>query len=161
MPIQPDLFFLPALLPKQEFLSAPVPALYGPIAYREWKSQLERIHEVPRLSCVEETFQRLSLAQRNLAGPQAADKDKRPFYKWGAVEQGRCQLLCSQALHAMWRGRCWRRPVTAPSRPRQSLDLTEALNPQAYFLDTTCVKLHIHFPTFQWIGCCCGTRGAR
>ena len=110
---------------------------------------------------MEETFQRLSLAQRNLAGPQAADKDKRPFYKWGAVEQGRCQLLCSQALHAMWRGRCWRRPVTAPSRPRQSLDLTEALNPQAYFLDTTCVKLHIHFPTFQWIGCCCGTRGAR
>ena len=151
MPIQPDLFFLPALLPKQEFLSAPVPALYGPIAYREWKSQLERIHEVPRLSCVEETFQRLSLAQRNLAGRQAADKDKRPFYKWGAVEQGSYQLLCSQAPQAMWRGRCW----------RQSLDLTEALNPRAFFLDTTCVKRHIHFPAFQWIGCSCGTRRAR
>ena len=50
MPIQAELFFLPALLPEQEFLSAPVPALYGPIEYREWKSQLERIHEVPRLS---------------------------------------------------------------------------------------------------------------
>ena len=67
MPIQPDLFLLPALLPEQEFLSAPVPAVYGPIEYREWESQLERIHEVPRLSGVEETFQRLSLAQRNRA----------------------------------------------------------------------------------------------
>ena len=28
----------------------------------------------------------------------------------------------------------------------QSLDLTEALNLEAYFLDTTCVKRHIHFP---------------
>ena len=43
----------------------------------------------------------------------------------------------------------------------QSLDLTEALNLEAYFLDTTCVKLHIHFPAFQWTGCCCGTRRAR
>ena len=86
------------MVPEQEFLSGPVPTVYGPIEYREWKSQLERIHEVPRLSGVEETFQRLSLAQRNLAGRQAADKDKRPFYKWGAVEQGSYQLLCSQAL---------------------------------------------------------------
>ena len=38
------------MIPEQEFLSAPVPAVYGPIEYREWKSQLERIHEVPRLS---------------------------------------------------------------------------------------------------------------
>ena len=32
----------------------------------------------------------------------------------------------------------------------QSLDLTEALNLEAYFLDTTCVKLHIHFPV-DWV----------
>ena len=43
----------------------------------------------------------------------------------------------------------------------QSLDLTGALNLEAYFPDTTCVKPHIHFPAFQWIGCCCGTRRAR
>ena len=67
MPIHSDLFLLPALVPEQEFLSGPVPTVYGPIEYREWKSQLERIHEVLRLSGVEETFQRLSLAQRNLA----------------------------------------------------------------------------------------------
>ena len=95
MPIQPDLFLLPALVPEQEFPSVPVPTVYGPIEYREWKSQLERIHEVPRLSGVEETFQRLSLAQRNRVEQEAADKEKRPFYKWGAVEQGSYQLLCS------------------------------------------------------------------
>ena len=32
----------------------------------------------------------------------------------------------------------------------QSLDLTEALNLEAYFLDTTCVKPHIHFPV-DWV----------
>ena len=37
----------------------------GPVEFREWKKQLERIHEVLGLSGVEETFQRLSLARRN------------------------------------------------------------------------------------------------
>ena len=32
----------------------------------------------------------------------------------------------------------------------QALELTEALNLEAYFLDTTCVKLHIHFPV-DWV----------
>jgi len=32
----------------------------------------------------------------------------------------------------------------------QSLDLTEALHLEAYFPDTTCVKLHIHFPV-DWV----------
>jgi len=32
----------------------------------------------------------------------------------------------------------------------QTLELTEALNLEAYFLDTTCVKLHIHFPV-DWV----------
>ena len=32
----------------------------------------------------------------------------------------------------------------------QKLELAEALNLEAYFLDTTCVKLHIHFPV-DWV----------
>jgi hypothetical protein len=32
----------------------------------------------------------------------------------------------------------------------QRLELSEALNLEAYFLDTTCVKLHIHFPV-DWV----------
>jgi hypothetical protein len=32
----------------------------------------------------------------------------------------------------------------------QTLELAEALNLEAYFLDTTCVKLHIHFPV-DWV----------
>jgi len=32
----------------------------------------------------------------------------------------------------------------------QPLELTEALNLDAYFLDTTCVKLNIHFPV-DWV----------
>ena len=32
----------------------------------------------------------------------------------------------------------------------QPLELSEALNLEAYFLDTTCVKLHIHFPV-DWV----------
>ena len=83
----------------------------APFEYREWKNQLE-------------TFQSLSLAQRNLAEQQAAASD-------GTVQGG------------------------------QSLDLTEALNLRGYFPDTTCVKRHIHFPAFQWIGCYCGRRRAR
>ena len=81
MPTQLDLFLLPALVPEQEFLSCYVATVLGPIEYREWRSQLERIHEVLGLSRVEETFQRLSLAQRNQAEQQAAEKENRPFYQ--------------------------------------------------------------------------------
>ena len=68
-----DLSLLPELVPEQEFLSCYVATVLGPIEYREWKSQLERIHEVLGLSRVEETFQRLSLAQRNQEEQQAAE----------------------------------------------------------------------------------------
>jgi hypothetical protein len=47
---------------------------------------------------VEETFQRLSLAQRNQAGQRTAEKENRPFYQLSPVEQESCQRLCSQAL---------------------------------------------------------------
>ena len=207
MPTLPDLFLLPALVPEQEYLSGPVSTVYGPIEYREWKSQLERIDEVLRLSGVEETFQRLSLAQRNRAEQQAAEKEKRPFHQLGPVEQASYQRLCSQALRCtvartllgeslrgfgsrladspilQWFCRLDRLDaVRVPGKSAlqrysqwlpeedmrkvigtllaaagdgtaaggQPLELAEALNLEAYFLDTTCVPLHIHFPV-DWV----------
>ena len=98
MPTQPDLSLLPALVPEQEFLSSYVSTVLGPIEYRKWKGQLERIHELLGLSRVEETFQRLSLAQRNQAERHASEKENRQFYKWSPVEQESYQRLCSQVL---------------------------------------------------------------
>src|SRR6266436_3760696 len=98
MPTQPDLSLLPVLVPEQEFLSVYVTTVLGPIEYREWKKQLERIHEVLRFSGVEATFQRLSLAQRNQAEQRQAEKENRQFYEWSRVEQESYQRLCSQVL---------------------------------------------------------------
>jgi hypothetical protein len=203
-----DLSLLPALVPEQEFLSCYVPTVLGPIEYREWKSQLERIHEVLGLSRVEETFQRLSLAQRNQAEQRAAEKENRPFYQWSPVEQESYQRLCSQALrcnvartltgeslrdfgcrlaesgllqwfckldrvgmviripgksalqrYSQWLPEAEMRKVidtllAAASDDKiegeQALELASALDLEAYFLDTTCVKLHIHFPV-DWV----------
>jgi hypothetical protein len=207
MPTQPDLSHLPALVPEQEFLSCFVPTVLGPIEYREWKRQLERIHDLLRLSRVEETFQRLSLAQRNQAEQRKAEKETRPFYAWGPTEQESYQRLCSQALrcnvartltgeslrdfgcrlaesgllqwfckldrldtvripgksalqrYSQWLPETEMRKLidtllAAASEEQaageQSLELAEALDLEAYFLDTTCVKLHIHFPV-DWV----------
>jgi hypothetical protein len=98
MPTQPDLSLLPPLVPEQEFLSCYVSTVRGPIEDREWRRQLERINELLRQSRVEETFQRLSLAQRNQAEQRAAEKENRPFYAWSAVEQASYQRLCSRVL---------------------------------------------------------------
>jgi hypothetical protein len=203
-----DLSLLPELVPEQEFLSCYVATVLGPIEYREWKSQLERISEVLGLSRVEETFQRLSLAQRNQAEQQAAEKENRPFYQWSRVEQESYQRLCSQVLrcnvartltgeslrdfgcrlaesgllqwfckldrvgmeiripgksalqrYSQWLPEAEMRKVVdtllaaasdGHTGGEQSLDLASALNLEAYFLDTTCVKLHIHFPV-DWV----------
>ena len=203
-----DLSLLPALVPEQEFLSCYVPTVLGPIEYREWKSQLERIHELLGLSRVEETFQRLSLAQRNQAEQRAAEKENRPFYQWSPVEQESYQRLCSQVLrcnvartltgeslrdfgcrlaesgllqwfckldrvgmviripgksalqrYSQWLPEAEMRKVidtllAAASDDKiegeQALELASALDLEAYFLDTTCVKLHIHFPV-DWV----------
>src|ERR1035437_8861708 len=207
MPAQLDLSLLPALVAEQEFLSCYVATVLGPIEYREWKSQLERIHEVLGLSRVEETFQRLSLAQRNQSEQLAAEKENRPFYKLGPVEQGSYQRLSSQALrcnvartltgdslrdfgcrlsdsgllqwfckldrvgavripgksalqrYSQWLPEADMRKVIdtllaaasdGKAQGEQSLELAEALDLEAYFLDTTCVKLHIHFPV-DWV----------
>lgn len=198
---------LPALVPEQEFLSCYVPTVLGPIEYREWKSQLERIHELLGLSRVEETFQRLSLAQRNQAEQGAAAKENRPFYQWSPVEQESYQRLCSQALRcnvartltgeslrdfgcrlaesgllqwfckldrlglvripgksALQRYSQWlpepdmRKVIDTllaaasdgKAEGEQSLELASAMDLEAYFLDTTCVQLHIHFPV-DWV----------
>jgi hypothetical protein len=204
-----DLSHLPALVPEQEFLSCYVATVFGPIEYREWQSQLERIHELLGLSRVEETFQRLSLAQRNQAEQQAAEKENRPFYRWSPVEQESYQRLCSQVLrcnvarmltgeslrdfgcrlaesgllqwfcklervgiairipgksalqrYGQWLPEAEMRKVidtllAAASEGNkteceQTLELASALDLEAYFLDTTCVKLHIHFPV-DWV----------
>jgi IS5 family transposase len=208
LPAQFDLSLLPALVPEQEFLSCYVSTVFGPIEYREWKNQLERIHELLGLSRVEETFQRLSLAQRNQAEQQAAEKENRPFYQWSPVEQESYQRLCSQVLrcnvartltgeslrkfgcrladsgllqwfckldrlgleiqipgksalqrYGQWLPEAEMRKVTdtllaaaseGKTEGEQPLELASALDLEAYFLDTTCVKLHIHFPV-DWV----------
>ena len=207
VPTQPDLSPLPALVPEQEFLSCFVPTVLGPIEYREWKSQLERIHELLGLSRVEETFQRLSLARRNQAEQRKAEKETRPFYVWSPTEQESFQRLCSQALrcnvartltgeslrdfgcrlaesgllqwfckldrldtvhipgksalqrYSQWLPEAEMRKLidtllsaasAGEGGGEQPLELAEALDLEAYFLDTTCVKLHIHFPV-DWL----------
>ena len=61
MPTEPRLLPLPERVPEQEHLTSFVPTVVGPIEYREWKQQLERIHEVLGLGGVEQMFQRLAL----------------------------------------------------------------------------------------------------
>ena len=208
MPTQPDLSLLPPLVPEQEFLSCYVATVLGPIEYREWRSQLDRINELLRLSRVEETFQRLSLAQRNQAEQRMAEKENRPFYACSPVEQESYQRLCSQALrcnvartltgeslrdfgcrlaesgllqwfcklerlgavvripgksalqrYSQWLPEAEMRSVIdtllagasdSKAAGGQPLELAEALDLEAYFLDTTCVKLNIHFPV-DWV----------
>ena len=58
---------LPLLVPEQEHLTGYIPTVMGPVEFREWKSQLERMSEILSLGGVETTFQRLSLA-RTLSG---------------------------------------------------------------------------------------------
>ena len=70
----------------------------GPVEFREWKQQLERIDEILGLGGVEEVFQRLSLARRNEDERVAAEKEKRAYRDLSNVEQASYQRLSSQAL---------------------------------------------------------------
>lgn len=207
MPTPTSLLPLPELVPEQEHLPAYVATVVGNIEYREWKQQLERIHELLELSRVEEIFQRLSLAQRNRKEQRAAEKVDRPFDALSSVQQASYQRLSSQALRCnvarsltgdsfrdfgcrlsesallQWFCKLDRiDTVRIPSKSalqrysqwleekdlrqvvdtllgaasdgedggEQPLELSEALKLEAYFLDTTCVKLHIHFPV-DWV----------
>lgn len=198
---------LPVLVPEQEHLTGYIPTVIGPIEYREWKQQLERINGILDLSGVEVTFQRLSLARRNEDERLQAEEEKRPFRALSAGEQAEYQWLSSQALRAnvartltgeslrdfgcrlsesmllQWFCRLDRiDAVRIPGKSAlqrysqwlpeekmrqvidtllgaasardaiggQTLELKEALDLEAYFLDTTCVKLHMHFPV-DWV----------
>jgi hypothetical protein len=206
MPTQTRVFPLPELVPEQEHLTRYIPTVLGPIEFREWKQQLERIHEILRLGEVEQMFQRLALARRNDEEQRAAEAENRRFRSLSAAEQAGCQRLSSQVLRcnvartltgesfrdfgcrlaestllqwfckldridtvripgksALQRYSQWlpeeemRKVIdtllgaaSAGKEGAQTLELTEALNLEAYFLDTTCVKLHIHFPV-DWV----------
>lgn len=207
LPIQASRSPLPELVPEQEHLTGYIPTVIGPVEYREWKKQLERIDEILRLGGVEETFQRLSLARRNENEQRAAEKEDRPFRALSTSEQAGYQRLCSQALrcnvartltgeslrdfgcrlsesmllqnfckldridwvripgksalqrYSQWLSEEEMRKVidsllgaasAGEEGGAQRLELTEALDLEAYFLDTTCVKLHIHFPV-DWV----------
>lgn len=198
---------LPELVPEQEHLNGYIPTVLGPVEFRLWKQQLERIHASLRLSGLEATFQRLSLARRDDEERRQAAAEKRPFHTLSPGRQAAFQRLSSQALRcnlartllglslrdfacrlaesmllqwfckldridtvripgksALDRYRQWlpeeqMRAVieqlleaasTAGESGEQPLGLAAPLDLEAYFLDTTCVQLHIHFPV-DWV----------
>src|SRR5450755_2328 len=99
MPTQPGSLPLPLpeLVPEQEHLMGYIPTVVGPVEFRKWRQQLERIDEI-LLAGVEETFQRLSLARRNEQEQRTAEAENRPFRSLSVVEQASYQRLSSQAL---------------------------------------------------------------
>ena len=199
---------LPELVPEQEFLTAYIDTVVGPVEFRVWKKRLERINDILGLSEVEKTFQRLSLGRRNENERSAAEKEERSFRPLSAGEQAGYQRLSSQVLrcnvaqtllgedfrgfacrlsespllqwfckmdrldevkipgkstlqrYSQWLPEEDLRTVVATllaaaaagqdEEGKQRLELEEALNLEAYFLDTTCVKLNIHFPV-DWV----------
>jgi hypothetical protein len=207
LPTQTNVLLLPELVPEQDHLTGYIPTVVGPVEFREWKKQLERIDEILGLGGVEEIFQQLSLAQRNEQERDAAGAENRPFREFSTVEQASYQRLSSQVLrcnlartllgeslrdfgcrlaesmllqwfcrldridtvripgksalqrYSQWLPEADMRQVIegllgAASQGEegggQTLELAEGLNLEAYFLDTTCVKLHIHFPV-DWV----------
>lgn len=199
---------LPVLVPEQQHFTPFVPTVYGNIDYREWQSQLIRIDEILRTGLVEESFQRLALANQDTQETAAAEKENRAFRSLSTTEQESFQRLSSQALrcniartltgesfrkfachlaespllqwfcgmgrldaihipgksslqrYGEWIPETDMRKVvdtllTAatqfnPSQKQPDLELEEPLDLEAYFLDTTCVKLNIHFPV-DWV----------
>jgi hypothetical protein len=199
---------LPELVPEQEYLTGYVTTVIGPIEYRVWKNQLERMNELLGLSGVEQHFQRLSLRQRDENEQRDSKKEERLFRPLSAGEQESYQRMCSQILRCNvaqtmlgegYRGFACRLAespflqwfckldrlgeVRIPGKStlqrysqwlpeadmreaidkllmaaaeskdedgNQKLHLVEELNLESYFLDTTCVKLNIHFPV-DWV----------
>src|SRR2546429_7482307 len=199
---------LPELVPEQEFLTAYVDTVLGPIEFRLWKKRLERINDILGLSEVEKMFQRLSLRRRDEDEQRAAEQENRPFRPLSTGEQASYQRLSSQALrchvvqilmgedfrgfscrlaespllqwfckmdrldevripgksalqrYSQWLAEADMRKVidtllvaageSKDEEGNQKLELAEALNLESYFLDTTCVKLNIHFPV-DWV----------
>ena len=199
---------LPELVPEQEYLTGYVTTVIGPVEYRVWKNQLERMNDLLSLSGVEQHFQRLSLRQRDEDEQRSAKAEARPFRPLSAGEQAGYQRLCSQVLrcnvaqtmlgegfrgfacrlaespflqwfckldrldevripgksalqrYSQWLPEVDMREVidtllmAAAKSPdkggKQQLNLADELELESYFLDTTCVKLNIHFPV-DWV----------
>ena len=199
---------LQALVPEQEYLRPPVPTVVGPIEYRHWRLQLERIDEILRSSGSEQTFQLLSLARWNKEEASEAAKEKRAVRQMHAGEQAAYQTLSTQVLRCnvartllgepfrrfsahlaesellQWFCQLGRIDITrvpgkstlqrystwlpeeqmrevaaallkaaaeAPEEHKgQPIGLREPLDLDTYFLDSTCVKLHMHFPV-DWV----------
>lgn len=199
---------LPLLVPEQQHFTPFIPTVYGNIDYRRWQSQLVRIDEILRTGLIEESFQRLALAQRNTQGKAAAEKENRAVQNLSTPEQESFQKLSSQAMRCnivrTLTGESYRRfachlaesqllqwfcgldrldsvhvpgksslqrygewipeadmrqvvdrlltaaTQTNPGKKQPDMELEEALDLDAYFLDTTCVKLNIHFPV-DWV----------
>jgi hypothetical protein len=207
MPPRASISPLPELVPEQEFLTSYVSTVIGPVEFRVWKKQLERINEMLGLSEVEKSFQRLSLGRRNEDEQREAEKENRPFRPMSGGEQASYQRLCSQVLrcnvaqtlmgedfrgfscrlsesellqwfckmdrlegvripgkstlqrYSQWLPEADMRKVidtllvAASGKDedgRQPLGLAAELNLESYFLDTTCVRLNIHFPV-DWV----------
>jgi len=207
MPPRASILPLPELVPEQEFLTSYVSTVIGPVEFRVWKKQLERINEILGLSEVEKSFQRLSLGRRNEAEQREAEKEKRPFRPLSVGEQASYQRLSSQVLrcnvaqtlvgedfrgfscrlsesellqwfckldrlegvripgkstlqrYSQWLPETDMRKVidtlVAAARGKdedgkQPLGLAAGLDLESYFLDTTCVRLNIHFPV-DWV----------
>ena len=199
---------LPELVPEQEFLTSYVSTVIGPVEFRVWKKQLERINEMLGLSEVEKSFQRLSLGRRNEDEQREAEKENRRLRPLSVGEQASYQRLSSQVLrcnvaqtlvgedfrgfscrlaesellqwfckldrldevripgkstlqrYSQWLPEADMRKVIdtllvaaadgKDEHGRQPLGLAAGLDLESYFLDTTCVRLNIHFPV-DWV----------
>ena len=92
---------LPELVPEQEFLTGYIMTVFGPVEFRTWKKQIERIDDLLKLSGAEAMFQRLSLAKRFEEEKLAAEKKNRPATTMSSDAQANYQRRCSQALRCV------------------------------------------------------------
>ena len=92
---------LPELVPEQEFLTGYITTVFGPVEYRTWKKQIERIDDLLKSSGAEAMFQRLSLAKRFEEEKLAAEKGNRAATTMSVEAQANYQRRCSQALRCV------------------------------------------------------------
>ena len=89
---------LPPLLPEQDELQPPAPAVLGSIDYGTWRMRLERIDEILRTGRVEEAFLRLCLKRRLAEWKQKAEQACKPDQRMCEGDQVLLQRIPSVAL---------------------------------------------------------------
>src|ERR1017187_2642457 len=89
---------LPELVPEQEFLTAYIDTVVGPVEFRVWKKRLERINDILGLREGEKTLQWPAMGGGNENERSAAEKEERSFRPLSAGEQAGYQRLSSQVL---------------------------------------------------------------